>query len=84
MIAQDERGGFDVARLGVVEADGPDQLVEGVRRHGQDGGEREAGGWEGGLQAAHGGRGDGVFGLGGEHQGDEGLEALVLLRWVGC
>ena len=70
--------GFDVARLVVVEADGVDERVEGRGVDGADGGEREAGGGEGALQGVdRGGRG-GVFGLGGEHQRDEGLEALVL------
>lgn len=78
-IAEDERCGFDVARLGVVETDGPDQLVECFRRYGEDGLEREARGWELGLEAAHGDGGDGVFGLRGEHEGNEGLESLVLL-----
>ena len=41
--------------------------------------ECEAWGGEFGLETAHGEGVGCVFGLGGEHQGDEGLEAFVLL-----
>ena len=70
--------GFDVAGLVVMEADGVDEVVEGCGVDGADVGEGEAGGGEFGLQAAHGHGVGGVFGLGREHEGDEGLEALVL------
>ena len=56
-----------------------DEGVEGGGVDGEDAFEGEAvGGREGGLQAGHGEGGGGVAGLGGEHEGDEGLETLVL------
>ena len=81
-VAQHERRGFDVAGFVVVEADGVDEGVERGGRHGEDVFEREAGRGEFGVEAAHGEGGGGVFGLGGEHEGDEGLESLVL-RFAG-
>ena len=77
-LLQDEHGSFYVFCLVVVEADGVDEVVEGGGGNGDDVFEGETWWWEFGLQAAHGEGGGGVFGLGGEHEGDEGLEAFVL------
>lgn len=74
---EEVRGGEDVRRFDVVEADGADERRECGGGRGEDGGEGQAAG-EGALQGAHRGGGDGVAGLRGEHEGEEGLEALVL------
>lgn len=74
---EEVRGGEDMRRFDVVEADGADERRERLWRSGEDGGEGEAAG-EGALQGVHRGGGDGVAGLRGEHEGEEGLEALVL------
>lgn len=77
-VAQDQRRGFDVLGLVVVEADEVDQFVEARGVDVEDVLEGEARGREVGLEAAHGDGVGGVFGLRGEHERDEGLEALVL------
>jgi hypothetical protein len=74
---EEVRGREDVRRFDVVEADGADERRERLWRSGEDGGEGQAAG-EGALQGVHRGGGDGVAGLRGEHEGEEGLEALVL------
>ena len=76
-VAQEERRGFDVAGLVVVEADGVDEVVEACGLDGQDAGKREAA-RERMLEGVDRGGGGGVFRLRGEHERDEGLEALVL------
>lgn len=58
-----------------MEADGLDELVEVRRGEVADGLHGEAA-VEGGLEGAHNNGGDGVFGLRGEHERDEGVEAL--------
>ena len=82
IVTEDERGGFDIFRLVVVEADGVDEVVERDGVDGEDVVEGKAWGGELGLQTAHGEGVGGVFSLGGEHEGDEGLKAFVLDR--GC
>lgn len=60
-----------------------DESVEEGGGDGKDVFECEAGRGKLGLEAVHGEGGGGVFGLGGEHEGDEGLEAFVLFGVLG-
>ena len=62
-----------------MEADGVDQVVEDVRFDRKDAFETEAGRGKGGLKCIYCCGSGGIFGLGGQHESDQGLEALVLV-----
>lgn len=60
-----------------MKTDRVDKRVQGLRRSGEDGRDGEATG-EKGLELANSYGRDGVFSLGGEHEGNKGVETRYL------